>query len=214
MKTPWFSLWLSISTTFASHVKATSFILHWNETRAAQRVVQKRQEWATQKQFLLQCNWLFPKANTDHHQHPKQQLPNTTSSCSKNLYLMNFRQVKNSPVNRRPNAALCIAAYLGSVMPKMVWAPLKALLPHGYSASLFSTNRAHTADFIIAGVIMMHVFHIWLPILSTRSGIHYFWDNYLCNICFKLVMGSKVFQDRRGTRRQNRQSMIAEAFFL
>lgn len=128
---------------------------------------------------------------------------------------MHFRQVKNSPVNRKPNTALCIASYLDSVMPKMVWAPLKALLPHRYSASLFSTNSACIADFIIAGVIMMHVFRIWLPILSTRSGIHYFWDNHLCNICFKLVTGSKGVsgQERNWGGRTGRQWLQKPSFF-
>lgn len=55
-------------------------------------------------------NGCFPKINTDHHQHPDQQLPNTTSTRSKNLHLLHLVKVRYSPMNRRPNAALSIAS--------------------------------------------------------------------------------------------------------
>lgn len=91
VKTPWLPLWWSISTTFGSGNK---FTLHWSKASAAERALQGRQEWTAQKQLILLGKWLLPKDKYRSPSTSNQQLPTTTSSCSKNVHLMHFGKVK------------------------------------------------------------------------------------------------------------------------
>lgn len=146
----------------------------------------RKKELIVKKLVFFTENGSFPKQNTDHHYDSSQQPPNTTPRCFKKMYLMHFRPL-NTPMKTR-----VIATWRCLRWSVLQWRPSNNEVI--YSQCLHSLRRS-LCSLSSAGIRMMPVFLSWLPIFLIYLGTHHFWD--LWTICFKLIVGSKLFQDRR-----------------